>query len=126
MIGRGWIEGLLGLVSAHFDNEVSSPAGVPSDEAVIAALNAGIAVITPSENIRELLMSDEMKEDRRERGEKLRKQAKETAATADFVIQKKQRTHARKREDRIDIPIPTRGGFVGDLARATRRKKASE
>ena len=50
----------------------------------------------------------------------------EPAAIADFSSAK-QRTLAPKEEDRIDVPIPTKKQFFGDLTKATRwRKKPSE
>lgn len=118
--GRSFIVALLGLVSAHFD--IKRQIGT---ESLTAKMNAGIAVITPAENIRELLMSDEMIDDRKKRAS----QEKESAATADFASSVEggptQKTRAKKAVDRIDIPIPTRGQFERDLGKAMRKRKPS-
>lgn len=57
------IVGFLGLVSAHFDIEKTAKGY--SD--IVTELNAGIAVITPAESIRELLFREDIVEDREKR-----------------------------------------------------------
>jgi hypothetical protein len=79
-VQKGWVIGFLGLVSAHFNIEAKAR----QHRDIVTKLNAGIAVVTPAENIRELLMSDEMKEDRRKRGAAMR-QEEEPIAAADFA-----------------------------------------
>lgn len=66
LTARSWVMALLGLVSGHFD--------IPSDakqaNGISTNLNAGIAIITPAEDIRRLLMENPLvlqdREDRRE------------------------------------------------------------
>lgn len=53
------LTGLLGLVSAHFD--IVTPT-MGSERKLETKLNSGIAVTTPSENIRELLMREDVRE----------------------------------------------------------------
>ena len=123
MIGNGWAQGLLGLVSGHYDIPTKARDNKTRQtlEDIQLGINAGIAIVTPAENIRELLMRADVVDDRKERADKI----EEPAATADFVRQsgKKQRTRAAKEADRIDIPIPTRGQFERDLAKATRKRQ---
>jgi hypothetical protein len=67
---RSFVRAFLGLVSAHFD--IPAQTKDIKDSAknnFITNLNAGIAVITPAENIKELLMKDEeVLKDRHSRG----------------------------------------------------------
>ncbi len=114
-VATGWVIGFLGLISAHFDIEAKAK----KFDDVITAINAGIAAITPAENIRELLMSDEMKDDRRNRLEEMKRS--EPVATADFVSAKRK---ARKIRD-VAIQPTSRGHFFGALKKATRRKEPS-
>ncbi len=110
---------LLGVVSGHFNLETLTK-NRSTREKFVTKVNSGIAIVTPAENILELLMREDVMEDRKQRA----RIDREPAATADFVDGKtsKQKTLAKKREDRIDIPIPTRGQFEGDLAKATRKR----
>jgi len=125
---RFWLRGLLGLVSAHFDlarasrKSAKGRARVVTNEAEIK-LNSGIAVVTPAENIKELLMSPKAVRDR-EQG-KSNREKRGHVAVVDFASPESdsQVTHAPKRKDRIAIPIPTRSQFESDLAKAMRRKK---
>ncbi len=61
--------GLLGLVSGHFDIEQAIKTEGDVLGKVTAELNAGMAVVTPAEAIRELLMREDVVADRKERGE---------------------------------------------------------
>jgi hypothetical protein len=76
-VSRGWAIALLGLVSGHYDIPTKA-----KNEDIETALNAGIAVVTPAENIRELLMREDVIDDRRRRAAK----EKPPAATADTAI----------------------------------------
>ncbi|MGC1679418.1 MAG: hypothetical protein WA740_17935 [Candidatus Binataceae bacterium] len=108
------LTGLLGLVSAHFDIPIPTT-GIPSK--LETKLNSGIAVITPSENIRELLMRDDVRADRVRLSDRSRREAEEQqAATADSALTSKEKNR--------DIPIPpiTRKKFFSDLSKATGRK----
>jgi hypothetical protein len=111
MWGRGWAIALLGLVSGHYDIPIKA-----KNEDIETALNAGIAIATPAENIRELLMRDDVTEDRKRRAAR----EKEPAATADYATERSKfqvlpRTGA-------EIPVPARTKFMKDLAKATRKK----
>jgi hypothetical protein len=111
MVGVGFIIGLLGLVSGHFD--IAKKA---KKEDIETEINAGMAVITPAENIRELLMENEdVLDDRRKHA------AKETpiAATGDSVFGSTQTLPKTKEV----IPVPTRRKFQSDLSKAIRKKK---
>jgi hypothetical protein len=44
----------------------------------------------------------------------------------DLALPKTQRSLAPEKEDRIDIPVPTRQQFTEDLAKVTRRKKQGD
>jgi hypothetical protein len=115
MWGRGWAIALLGLVSGHFDIPTKA-----RNEDVETALNAGIAIVTPSENIRELLMSDEVVYDRKRRAAK----DQEPAATADYATDRSKLQILPKTG--VEIPIPARGKFMEDLEKAIQGKKSSE
>jgi len=100
------ITALLGLVSGHFD--IEQEARVEGDilGSVMAKSNAGMALVTPAEAIRELLMRDDVAEERKTRVE--RAQAAKPTATFDS-----------------DFPPPpdgglTRASFDDALSRATR------
>jgi hypothetical protein len=115
-VKRGFVIGLLGLVSAHFDvDSTARDKRRQTHRNIIPRVNAGTAVITPAENIRELLMSDEMKEDRRRRIAEMEEE--EPAAVADFAPGKERKTR--------DIPIPpiSRNKFFGALEKASSRKR---
>jgi hypothetical protein len=115
MFGRGWAIALLGLVSGHYDIPTKA-----KNEDIETALNAGIAIVTPAENIKELLMRDDLVEDRTRRAA----QDKEPAATADYASRRAKFQLLPKTG--VEIPIPAQGKFIEDLERATRRKKSSE
>jgi hypothetical protein len=61
---------LLGLVSAHFDIERLAKTQGDIQGSVRTGVNAGIAVVTPAEAIRELLMREDVVADRNERATK--------------------------------------------------------
>ena len=116
-VGKGWVMGLLGLVSAHFNIERNAKTKKSQTlDDVVTAMNAGIAMITPAEGIRLLLMSDEMKKERRERLAEMKDQ--EPMATADFVSTKKK---PRKTRDIQVAPIGRKKFFEG-LTKATQRR----
>jgi len=115
-VARAFAASLLGIVSGHYD----IPTKAKDADDIETALNAGIAVVSPAENIRELLMRDDVVEDRKRRN--ARKQV--PTATPDFAPARTQKSRAKKREDRIDIPIPTERQFLRDLDKAIRRRKS--
>lgn len=59
------LTGLLGLVSAHFDVPIPTTGG---EERLETKVNSGIAVVTPAENIRELLMRQDVVDERKYKG----------------------------------------------------------
>jgi len=67
----GYVRALLGLVSGHWDIPV--PAEVTGDilGKIETGVNAGVAIVTPAEAVRELLMSEDVAKDREERKKKL-------------------------------------------------------
>ena len=116
MIGVGWAQGLLGLVSGHYDIPTSARDSNRKRTDFQLGINAGIAIVTPAENIRELLMRSDVVDDRHRRAAEI----EEPAAVADFARpprQTKQKTRAG-----IEIPIPSRDQFFEDLTKATRKR----
>ena len=121
---RRWVRGFLGLVSAHFD--ISMRATDTKDQPlndILTRLNAGIAVITPAENIRELLMKDpNVLKDRANRKAGAHS---DSAATADSIPPDDPVGPSKRKRKNRDIPIPDadREKFFDDLEKATRKLK---
>lgn len=109
-IAIGYIKGLLGLVVAHFDiptkGETTGDYGT-----VMTGINAGIAAIVPAEAIRQLLMREDIVEDRTKYDSKF--DEREPAATADRTIQ----------VEEAERGSLTKEGFEGALKRVSRRAK---
>ncbi len=61
---EGELINFLGLVSGHFDITQAAETTGDIDGTVTVAINAGIAVVTPAEAVRELLCRDDVLEDR--------------------------------------------------------------
>lgn len=102
----------IGLVSAHwqFDEDRSEP----------ERINSGIAIVSPRESVFEVLQHPRLIEMRKQEAKRRNKGSGPTMDDAGAPLT--QKTHAPKKEDRIDIPIPTRGQFERDLAKATRKR----
>lgn len=81
------------------------------------SVNTGIAIVVGAWKLDELLRTGEPKKMREEENQRRKKSVFHTRL--DSATQK---THAPKEEDRIDVPIPTRGQFERDLAKATRKR----
>src|SRR6266436_3303682 len=100
MVSRGcWVIGLLSLVSGHFDIPTEAKDKQKRTiEEVTTELNAGIAITTPAENIKELLMRPDVIEERKEQTKDMEK----PVATTDFnsVQRQTQRTLAKEEKDR--------------------------
>jgi hypothetical protein len=98
----------MGLISGHWQ--------VDEDD----DYNYGIAIMTPKELVVETIMQNPtlLKMRKKETG----KHEQKDAVTLDDADVRTQKTHAPKKEDRIAIPIPTRGQFERDLAKATRKR----
>jgi hypothetical protein len=121
MIGNGWAQGLMGLVSGHYDipTKAKDKSRQTLDD-IQLGINAGIAIVTPAENIRELLMRSDVVDDRKERAE----QIEEPAAVADFEHLSTRQKRKRKNRD-VLIPAINARKFFDDLTKATRRRKPS-
>lgn len=80
------IKALLGVVSGHFD--IAQKAEVKGDilGSVSTNINAGMAVITPAEAIRELLMREDVVADRQERAKRAAEKKSRPAATFDSAF----------------------------------------
>lgn len=84
----------------------------------------GVAIVTPASKLLDVINQDELMEARRQAAEdRKRRQVK---PTMDLALPKTQRSLAPEKEDRIDIPVPTRQQFTEDLAKVTRRKKQGD
>lgn len=84
-------------------------------------VNSGMAIVTGAWKLHELLKDHpelkKMREDEIKRRRKIALHSK-----LDSAGPRIQKTHSPKEEDRIDVPIPTRGQFERDLAKATRKR----
>lgn len=84
-IGQGdiFLTGFLGLVSGHFD--INQPAHTVGDieGTITTSLNSGIAIVTPAEAIRELLMRDDVCDDRQSEVARIRASLPKTGPTLD-------------------------------------------
>jgi hypothetical protein len=117
---RRWLHAFLGLVSAHYD--IEQTAKDKSD--IVTKLNAGIAVITPAHNVKELLLEDEdLVAERKARSLAIRNQ--QPLVTADFALvnEAKQVTQTSDPENRTKIPIVTRNKSFGDSKKSKRKQE---
>lgn len=64
-VDMGYISGLMGLVSAHYDIEKKAAKTGDIVGEVQVGLNSGIAVVTPAEAIRQILMREDVTDQRR-------------------------------------------------------------
>jgi hypothetical protein len=120
MIGNGWAQGLLGLVSGHYDILTKAKNKAQTLEDIQLGINAGIAIVTPADNIREILMRPDVVDDRKERAETI----EETAAVADFSNLSTRRKRKMKRKNRdILVPAIKPISFFDDPKKGTRRRK---
>jgi hypothetical protein len=116
---RQLIIAFLGLVSAHFDIPMMSNRGKH-----VTKLNSGMAVITPAENVRELLTREDVMKERQDR--KVTPSQSSHAATVDYLDTSEdgevaQTTLAPNPKDRIQIPVPTKGEVIDVFKRASRK-----
>lgn len=102
----------IGVVSSHWD--------IDQDRTEQRKINSGIAIVSPKESVWEVLQHPELIEMRNREVSQKRKRNAPTMDDASEPLT--QKTHAPKPEDRISIPIPTRGQFERDLAKATRKR----
>jgi hypothetical protein len=114
---------LLGVIHGHWD----IPPDAKNDIRVVdetGSVNMGVAIVTPASKLLDVINQDELMEARRQAAEdRKRRQVK---PTMDLALPKTQRSLAPEKEDRIDIPVPTRQQFTEDLAKVTRRKKQGD
>lgn len=120
---RGWVDGLLGLVSAHYDiPRKAKGKGVVED--IVTKVNSGIAIITPAEHIRELLMREDVAEERERQDAETRLQR--PTATPDFAGEPRRNQRTTPKQGKaVQIPIPSKRQFIEDLTKATRKRKPS-
>ena len=64
---------LLGVVSGHWDYLLNNPKSGIASHKDIERLNRGIAIITPIKHVMEILMYDELKEQRKKDDESIRR-----------------------------------------------------
>jgi hypothetical protein len=110
VIAGGGVIFLLGLIHGHQDNKSR-----PNE-----TINMGIAEVTPAERILEVLQRPELVKMRKAAFDE--KSQQETATMDMAVGNPTQKTRAKNKHDRIDIPIPTEKQFFGDLKKVMRRK----
>jgi len=88
----------------------------------ISQLNVGIAVVVPAAQIRDILFDPRLIE-MRKAGDSKARHNRTPSPDAAVPKARTQRTLAREPEDRIDIPVPSRSQFEGDLEKAIRKRK---
>jgi hypothetical protein len=103
----------IGVVSAHWDFE--------PDRSDQENINSGIAIVSPKESVLEVLNEHPDLFEMREK-DMIQRMKNKAPKLDDAGESSKQKTRAPKVEDRISIPIPTRGQFERDLAKATRKR----
>ncbi|MGC2445329.1 S1 family peptidase [Candidatus Binatus sp.] len=102
----------IGLVSAHWDFDPDQPEQ--------ENINSGIAIVSPRESVMEVLDHLDLHEMRQKViTNRIKNKAPKFDDAGEPLAQK---TRAPKPEDRISVPIPTRGQFEGDLAKAVRKR----
>jgi hypothetical protein len=81
---------LLGLIAGHFNIEAPTSNKV-TQEQLVTKINSGLAIVTPAENIVELLMRDDVVQDRKQRAA-AEKQPSATADLAEDTVSAEQTT----------------------------------
>jgi hypothetical protein len=61
--GNVYCTALLGLIAGHFNVEAPTSNKITQEE-LVTEVNSGMAIVTPTDNIMELLMRDDVKEER--------------------------------------------------------------
>jgi hypothetical protein len=107
---------MVGLIRGHFDlaDQDSSLTDFGGNQ--LERLNSGIAIVTPIQEVEKVLMSDELKKQRRA---DIRQYQNDHAPTLDseFGNDSTQTT-----PEGHEIPVPTKDQFLGDLKKASRKK----
>lgn len=86
--------------------------------------NTGMSGVIPAWKIADLILNDEdFKMQRKRADEKEVEQSKKSGIKLTRAAGPSQKTRAPERDDRIDIPIPTREQFETDLGKAIRKRK---
>jgi hypothetical protein len=131
-LDRGHIIALLGLVSGHFDIPAKSQSkseqarSKSGEEEIYTKINAGIAFITPADNIHEMLWREDLQVDRIKRLEQIKaRERKESPITFDSLVQNDKTETTQRTRQGVEIPIPKRSQFERALQKATRRKNPS-
>lgn len=109
---------LLGLVRAHWDYGLEREVAKKSRKRQIEKINTGIAIVTPIQEVENILNRDDVVT-KREEAESKRLAQSHTKPTLDSASSgRTQKTRAG-----ADIPIPTRSQFARDLVKAIRKRK---
>jgi hypothetical protein len=131
-LDRGHIIALLGLVSGHFDipakgqSKSEQARSKSGEEEIYTKINAGIAFITPADNIHEMLWREDLQVDRIKRLEQIKaRERKESPITFDSAVQNDKTETTQRTRQGVEIPIPKRSQFERALQKATRRKNPS-
>ena len=86
--------------------------------------NTGMSGVIPAWKIADVILNDEdFKMQRKRADEQEKAQIKKSGIKLTRATGMSQKTRAPEREDRIDIPIPTRKQFETDLGKAIRKRK---
>jgi len=114
--GRQFI--LLGLVRSHWDYKPGrNELDFGNEE--LRAVNMGIATVTPIQEVMRILNGEEwMKQRRKEEADR----RKEHAPTLDSAFPSEPASSQTTAQG-YEIPVPTKAKVLGDMARASRKKK---
>jgi hypothetical protein len=119
MVSRHFVAAFLGLVTGHFDIPTKTKRGGEQED-LMTKVNSGMAIVTPAENVRELLMRSDLAEDRRLRA--IAHSEDQPTATADFADMDDDSATLTKPQYRAMVPMTTRAQFYKDLTKATRKR----
>lgn len=114
----------MGLMHGHWkiDKKTLATMDMATDDKK-EPLNTGIAIVVPAWKVMEVVNHPRLVEMRKQRiGRHRAKNTPVEDSSGSTLIQE---TNAPKPDDRITIPVPSRGQFVRDLTKATRKRKPS-
>jgi|GEM_PF-1216592 len=122
VVGVNYLINLAGLVSGHSNVRQKAKTGAGEFE---YQANAGMALITPADYMTELLMRNDLQEERADRVAKCKSKQSTASFDAAAVILDDTEAPQSKHKKNRDIPIPpiSREKFFTDLTKATRRRK---
>jgi hypothetical protein len=119
LVAKDYLINLIGLVTGHYD--IPQSGHTPSGLDVETNINAGIAIITPTDNIRELLMRSDLRDEREQRFKQMQKQPRSNAVL-DIGTARPIGQETRKG---FTIPVPTKGEVLDVFKKVTRKRKPS-